>query len=280
MKILNWFLMATVVAFASFFTSCTTDELTSVNISLESATISSGASVNGQITALDKLETVTLLNASGSTVAGWPVTSFKALPILKSETDGLYTILITGLADGDYTLRATDKSAVESNVTFTVGAVGTLKTLANATTIFCTLADGSNNSTCASADGTTYAAGSASATQQADIDFVYFNASGSTLAIYAPSAVPSALKSTFANWSVKNETRFAKTTSVSFTTATYADVKVAADAASVSSVTALAANDVVVFKTAAGKVGIFKVNSITSGFLATDNVKINIKVQQ
>jgi|GEM_PF-2611886 len=280
MKRLNLFFMAAVVACTSVFTSCTTDELTTVDITLESASVASGASVTGQITALGDLKTVTLLNAAGSTVANWPVTSFKALPNLKSDVDGVYAVMISGLADGSYTLRATDKKAVESNETFTVGAVGTLKTIASATTIYCTLADGSSNSTCASADGSTYAAGSASATQQADIDFVYFNASGSTLAIYAPSAVPSALTSTFANWSVKNATRFAKTTSLSYTAATYADVKVAADAASVTSVTALAANDVVVFKTAAGKVGIFKVNSITAGFLAADNVKINIKVQQ
>jgi len=280
MKRLNWFLMATVVAFASVFTSCSDDKLTTVNITLESAVITSGASVTGQITALDKLETVTLLNAKGSTVTNWPVTSFKSLPIIKTDVDGVYTILIPNLADGSYTLRATDKSAVESNVTFTVGSVGTLKTLTSATTIYCTLSDGSSNSTCASADGTTYAALSATATQQADIDFVYFNASGNALAIYAPSAVPSALTRAFSSWTVKNATRFAKTTSISFTNTTYADVKAAADAASVTSTTALAANDVVVFKTAAGKVGIFKVNSITSGFLATDNVKINIKVQQ
>ena len=277
MKRVNWFLMVTMISFVAFFASCTTEELTTVEVNLESTTIAKGASVTGTITALGGLDKVTLLDEKGSTVSNWPVSSFSDLPILKSNVDGVYTILIPGLADGSYTLRATDKKAVEANKTFTVG---TLKTLANVTTIYCTLSDGSNNSTCASADGTTYAAKDATAAQQADIDFVYFNASGTSYGIYAPSAVPAALSGAFASWTTKNATKFAKTTAISFATATFADVKVAADAATETSVTGLAANTAVVFKTADGKIGIFKVNSITLGFLATDNVKINIKVQE
>ena len=276
MKRINLFLMATVVAFGSFFSSCTPDEVTTVKISLDSEAIASGAAVTGNITALGGLQSVTLLDESGATVTGWPVTSF-AVGSSVVGTAGVYTVRIAGLADGVYTLRATDKKAVEDNVKF---AVGTITALASETTIYCTLSDGSNNSTCASADGTTYAANAATAAQQANIDFVYFNAGGTSYGIYAPSAVPTALTTTFAAWTVKNATTYAKTTTITYATATFAEVKAAADAATATSVTGLAANNVVVFKTAAGKVGIFKVNSITPGFLAIDNVKINIKVQQ
>jgi len=275
--------MATVVAFGFFVSSCSTDELTTVKINLDSQTITSGAAVTGNITALGELESVTLLNASGATVTGWPITSFGVSSQIVG-TDGVYVVRITDLADGTYTLRATDKKDIEDNVTFTVGtvgSVGTLTALANATTIYCTLADGSNKSTCASADGSTYTAKDATPTQQATIDFVYFNENGDSYGIYAPSDVPVILSmTTFLSWTTTNATTFAQTTSISYATATYAEVKAAADAATATSVTSLAANTVVVFKTAAGKVGIFKVNSITGGYLSTDNVNINIKVQQ
>lgn len=271
------FFMATLVACVSLTSCGEEDEVTTVEIALESATVASGASVNGTITALGGLEQVTLLGANDATVTGWPVKSFSTAPILKSTEDGKYTILISGLADGVYTLRATDKKAVEKNVTF---SVGTLKVIANATTIYCTVADGSSKSTCASADGTTYAPKDATAEEQAKVDFVYFNASGTSKGIYAPSAIPAVLNNAFATWTVKNETKFAKVANITFADATLAQVKTAADAAIETSVTGLAANEVVVFKTASGKVGVFKVNSITPGFLAIDNVNINIKVKE
>jgi len=269
--------MAAVVALVSLFTSCNREEVTTVKITLDAAAFSSGSSVTGSIAALGGLESVTLLK-DGATVAGWPIKSFTTGSSITGAA-GAYAIRISDLADGNYTLRATDKKNAEDNVTFTVGASYALSTLSSATTIYCTLADGSNKSTCASADGSTYAANAATAAQQATIDFVYFNQSGTSLGIYSPGSVPSVLSTTFASWTVKNTTYFAKTASISYSTATYAEVKTAADAANSTSVTGLAANNVVVFKTAAGKIGIFKVNSITTGYLAADNVNVNIKVQ-
>ncbi|MDD3079890.1 MAG: hypothetical protein PHH37_12420 [Paludibacter sp.] len=278
MKKLSLLFIATaMVAFTSFFSSCTDNEPTTVTITLDASTFESGAAVTGTIKATGELSSVTLLK-NGPTVDGWPITDFSAGSSIVGS-DSTYTIRISGLADGTYTLRATDKNSVEDNKTFTVETTITMTALENATKIYCTLADGSSNSTCASANGTTYAANSATAEEQTNIDFVYFNNHGTSLGIYAPSAVPTEIATTFANWTTKNTTLFAKTTAISYSTATYTEVKAAADAATATSVEGLATNDVVVFKTAAGKVGVFKVNSITSGFLATDYVEINIKVQ-
>ncbi len=275
MKSFNFYLVATLVAFSVIFSSCDPEgEITTVSISLDKTSFDAGSAVTGSITALGGLKSVTLLKG-GTTVTGWPLTTF-AFGSAVSGSDGAYSIRIDGLDEGEYTLRAVDKSNVEDNKTFTV--VG-LKTIAAATTIYCTLADGSGKSTCASADGTTYEPKNATVAQQAKIDFVYFNLSGTSLGIYSPSSVPAALTTTFANWTTKNATTFAKTTSITYANATYLTVKTAADAATATSVTGLAANDVVVFKTAGGKVGLFKVNSITAGYLAADNVNINIKVQ-
>ncbi len=275
MKSFNFYLVATLVAFSAIFSSCDPETgITTVTITLDDATIDAGSAVTGSITALGGLKSVTLLKG-GATVAGWPLTSFSTTSAI-SGSNGAYSIRIENLEEGEYTLRAIDKSDVEDNKTFTVEG---LNTIATATTIYCTLADGSGKSTCASADGTTYEPKNATVAQQAKIDFVYFNLSGTSLGIYSPNSVPVVLNPTFLSWTTKNTTYFAKTTTITYANATYLAVKAAADAATATSVTGLAANDVVVFKTAAGKVGVFKVNSITSGFLANDNVNINIKVQ-
>ncbi|HLP03909.1 MAG TPA: hypothetical protein VK152_00635, partial [Paludibacter sp.] len=254
MKKLNLFLSATLVAMVSFFSACSNDDPTAVSITLDATSVNSGAAITGKITALGGLESVTLLK-DGQTVTGWPVKDFSSKSQIVGSAIAGYTVRIEGLADGSYTLRAVDKKAVEDNETFTVGTA--LTKLASATKIYCTLADGSTQSTCASADGTTYAAKDATAAEQAKVDFVYFNASGTSLGIYSPSSVPSALNTTFANWTTKNTTHFAKTTTISFESATYTfDVIAAANAATETSVTGLEAGNVVVFKTEAGKVGV------------------------
>ena len=157
-----------------------------------------------------------------------------------------------------------------------------LTAVASSTTIYCTLADGSTNSTCASADGTTYSPKTATATQQAKVDFVYFNLSGTSYGIYSPSSIPTVINTTtnnFVNWTTKNTTYFSKTTDIFSSATNVSDIQTIADAATSTSVTGLAANDVVVFKTAAGKVGLFKVVSITTGYGATDKVVVDIKVE-
>jgi hypothetical protein len=273
------FLVTLIVASLSMFTSCDkTTDLTVVKISLDATSFASGAAVTGGIVALGELQSVTLLK-EGTSVSGWPVTTFATGSKITGSASAGYAFRLLDLADGSYSMRATDKSGAEDNVTFTVATVGSLKTITTATVIYCTLSDGSGKSTCASADGTTYEPKTATATQQATVDFVYFNLSGTALAIYSPSSIPTALTNAFTTWTAKNTTKFAKTTTITYDAATYASVKTAADAATETSVTGLATGTVVVFKTAAGKVGIFKVNTITAGFGGSDNVNINIKVQ-
>jgi len=275
----NLFLVALMVASVTLFNSCN-DEVTTVKITLDQS-YDSGEVVTGSIDALGELKSVSL-SKDGASVTGWPITTFTTGAIIGTASTG-YTIAVNNLANGTYILTATDKKDVVGSATFTVEAavvLPTLKTIASATTIYCTLADGSGTSTCASADGTTYSPKTATAAQQLLVDFVYFNASGTSLGIYSPSSVPATLSTTFTAWTTKNSTKFAKTTSIDYDSATYTEVKAAADAATDTSVTGLAIGTEVVFKTAAGKVGIFKVNSITTSYLADDYVKINIKVQE
>lgn len=278
MKKFNLLCIATLVAFGSLFTSCKDDEAGTVSVTLDATAFSNGTAVTGTITSTNKLESVTLLE-DGTTVSGWPITDFTTgMPVVGD--DGSYTIRITGLANGNYTIRATDKDGVESSQDFSVGSLYEVST---SVTILCQLGDGSTASTCASATGSTFASNGTTLVNQALIDFVYFNAGGTALAIYAPSAIPAAINNAttgFSAWTVKNATTFAKTTAGSYSTATYPQVKALALATTANSVTGLAAGDVVVFKTAYGTVGLFEVNSITPGFTSTDNVNIKIKIAQ
>ena len=291
MKNFKSLLLAVVVATGALFTSCTEDAATTVTISLDAVSVTSPAPITGKITAAGMLKTVSLLkdSASGSkTVAGWPKTTFVAGGAIVEGTMGAYTVRIENLAVGTYTLEATDKNDVKSTQKFTVTAAAvvapTLTAVATATTIYCTVGDGSSLSTCASADGSTYAPNAATTAQQGKIDFVFYTGNGTTYGpakcIYAPSAIPTLLTALNA-WTVKNQTILVKTTAITYADATYSAVKTIADAATSNSVSGLVIGDVVVFKTAGTtpKYGVFKVNTITGSYTKDDNVNINIKVQ-
>ncbi|MBN1187894.1 MAG: hypothetical protein JXB49_36810 [Bacteroidales bacterium] len=181
-----------------------------------------------------------------------------------------------------YTLKVTDKDGLSDDVSLTITAeeaapAGSISEVAASVKIMCTLGDGSGKSTCASADGTTYAPKTATATDQAKVDFVYFYQTSAGM--YAPSAIPSSLSTAFSSWTTKNTTYFAKTTSIAYASATYADVSAAAASLSATSITGLNAGDNVVFKTSTNKVGIFTVTAVEPGYNSTDYITISIKLE-
>lgn len=281
MKNFKSLLLAVAVAAGALFTSCTTDTATTVTIKLDALSVTTPAPVTGTITAVGVLKTVTLLKDSASsskTVSGWPKTTFTAGSAIVEGTAGAYTVRIESLSAGTYTLSATDKNDVQSTQKFTVVAATVtpvLTALTSNVTLLCSLSDGTTKTTAASIDGMTYSLKDATATEQMKVDFVYFYKG-----MYSPSAYASkTFTVTTSSWTTKNATTFAKTTTIGYTDATYAAVKTAADAATATSVLDLMANDVVVFKTAAGKVGVFKVVSITAGYTSVDNVVISVKAQ-
>ena len=152
MKKFNLLLLSTMVAFGALFTSCSEDDKTdaSVVITLDQTTVwTTGSAITGEIKSTNKLETVTLLlidGASENTVSGWPITSFNELPIL--ESNGTYSIRITGLNDGTYKLRATDKEGIEFSVQFIIGSgvaptlFSEVSTLLNEVSIYSSSSDG------------------------------------------------------------------------------------------------------------------------------------------
>lgn len=129
---------------------------------------------------------------------------------------------------------------------------------------------------------------SASVALQSKIDFVYFYGSTNGASIGAPSdatvAVAHTGNTSLPNWSVKNTTLFSSNV---YTVAKYDSIindsaLIKIDSASFSStlVPTLSADRVVAFKTANGKIGMFKVISTEGDFGGNRAITINVKVQK
>ncbi len=137
----------------------------------------------------------------------------------------------------------------------------------------------------ASANGSVFTASQAKSNQSA-IDFVYYYdaTTNATIAAPADATAQSTLPSYFSGWSTFNNTTMKKTatSSVDITTLTYSNIAAAYSNASGSestNVSNLAVGDVVMFKTAAGKYGAFKVSSLNSGNVSTGSITIASVVQ-
>ncbi len=291
MKKFNLLLLTALVAFGSVFTSCKDDDTEVLEITLENATLDKGTSLNGEITSTAGLESVQIfiVTAAGKQSLKL-ITDFDILPVLENPINDKYTILIPKeliAVDGSYEIEAIDKDGLKATKNFTVGAGtpgGVITELNSSVTIYCTVGDGGSASTCASADGSTYNPATATVAEQAKVDFIFFNGNGTAAygpagQVFGPLSYPSGLAATFSSWTNFNDTKIGKSTSITYASATYAEVAAELLTTSTYSVSLLAVGDVVVFETEAGKVGVFKVNSITSGVLGTDNINISIKVQ-
>jgi hypothetical protein len=277
---------AAAIAVVAIFSSCTPNDPATVSITLDKDTVVLNTAVTGKISTVGgDLVSVTLMK-NDATVAGYPVTTFTKGAVMGNG--GTYTIRFDSLAVGNYSIKAVGKNSSEATKKFVVkspAVVPTLEVAASNVTIYCNSGDGySAKSTCASADGLTYAPKVNSTTfldvaTQAKVDFVYFNDKGTSFGIYAPSAVPSAISTSFSGWTTKNPTTFAKS-SIVYASATYTQVADAAKTITANNVTGLVKGDVVVFKTASGKVGLFEVVSKTNGYNPDDNVVVNIKISK
>ena len=278
---------AAAIAVVAIFSSCTpAEEPATVSITLDKDTVVLNSAVTGKISTVGgDLVSVTLMK-NDATVAGYPVTTFTKGAVMGNG--GTYNIRFDSLAVGNYSIKAVGKNSSEATKKFVVkspAVVPTLEVAASNVTIYCNSGDGySAKSTCASADGKTYAPKVNETTfldlaSQAKVDFVYFNDKGTSFGIYAPSAVPAAISTSFSEWKTKNPTTFAQST-IAYSSATYTQVADAAKTITANSVTGLKQGNVVVFKTASGKVGLFEVVSKTNGYNPEDNIVINIKISK
>ena len=275
---------AAAIAVVAIFSSCTpaAEVEPTVTVKIDSASYKTGQGINGSITlTAGELSTV-VLDSAGTVIKTY--TTFTKAPITGSKES--YIVKYDSLAAGKYTLKATLKTGQYGTKAFDVVKKTTpvvipkLEVVSSSVTIYCTIDVATTKSTCASADGMTYAPLNLDASSQTKVDFLYFNPSAKSPTLYAPSAVPTVILDELNGWSTKNATIFAKTTTIAYATADYTSVYNALVNAKDNSAADLKANDVVLFKTASNKIGVIQVISVTSGAGSTDKIVIAIKAQK
>jgi hypothetical protein len=153
--------------------------------------------------------------------------------------------------------------------------------------LFCSLADGSNETAVSTATGTLYALKSVAVGDQGKVDFIYrYISVTSPATMYSPICISGIDPVT--SWTTKNDTKFADITDV--LSATVFDALT--DEALIANITSTEATNmpaptatsitlvkdhVYSFLTSVSTVGIFKVTDLKTGFTATDYVTITIK---
>jgi len=298
MKKFNLLLLATLVAFVALFFSCSKDSANSIanppvlSFNTSSNAFDTGDSVHlniqinmgdNKINRVEVKEGTSYITDVNNLV--WNGASANSSAGFYNNTSNVvkdFVAIKPAAGTHVYTAIAYDKEGNASTAQTITIVVGALPEVANPN-IFCTIAGGGTTSTCASADGTVYDPAVANSAQQLKIDFVYFSGNGTTpygpaASIYAPSAVPSGLSILFSNWTTKNATLLAKT-NLSYASATFAQVYNEAKTLTTNSVSKLVAGDVVIFKTASGKVGIFTVDLVSGTSNATDFISISLATQ-
>lgn len=186
-----------------------------------------------------------------------------------------------------YTFIVTDKDGLSSEVSFTATVQSSSGPI---TTYTGKVLGNQNNATIGSfltaSSGTVLNLSSANASP-ASVDIAYFHGASNAATFAAPdNSDVATIFTSMSSWGTKNQTRF-KTTSVTTTQfdaiADDADVVAAFDGNSNSSTdkaNMLAANNVIAFKTAAGKQGLIKVTSITGTNSTSGEITFTIKIQQ
>ncbi len=191
-------------------------------------------------------------------------------------------------ADYTYDFEVTDKDgeSASKSVTITVAsAVGNVISYTNKT-LQAPTGDGTNDNNIASIDGSLF--GYADATtdaEQGKADLVYFY--GPNLVeeaiICAPNDVPTEINSGYADWNVKNATKFVSASSVNFDAIPADDdteIVNAVNNPTLSKTTPLSVGDIWGFETASGKKGLFKVTALQEGYNPGDYITIDLKVQE
>lgn len=298
MKRVSLFVIAAVVAVSSVFVSCSKEEKDPPTITVNlngTDKIEIEVNANQDVTArIDfnaeaEIKQIDIDEVNGTNLSGYPKTSG-----FDSKTRHQATVTIPARvntsvdAEVKLNVKVTDKDDKSANRQITIKfkkVAGNIDKWLNKS-LGSLSHTGSANSACASIDGTTYAVVGISTTNQAKVDFIYFNGSSNPFALAAPTNSSVGTLSNVSSWSTKNATKLAKLASI---TASQFDAcendelittNVTSTAVSADIVTSLAAGNIVGFITASGKKGLIKVISTNTSSDANQSVTIDIKVQR
>jgi len=300
MKKLNFLFAVMLIAIVPFFTSCGTDgELTDTKPSINFV---GGAGFTSADISLKSGQPLKIgINASSNTGSNTKLAKFKvvrtfnnvpftALDSTLSSTN-VFNITIESFAHPQagterWTFTITDKDGQSSELSFvvTTTAGGPIKT--HSQKILGSY-DNAAGSSFASADGIVYSLADAK-TNSAKVDWMYYYGNSNDATLAAPSDASVATVFTDATngpakWGVRNSTKLGKVTLPSGVTfdniANDTEIIPLATGITDTKVTKLTVGQIVAFKTAAGKMGIIKVEAIT-GTTGAGSITYSVKVQQ
>ncbi|MCX7863394.1 MAG: hypothetical protein N2449_10415 [Bacteroidales bacterium] len=280
-----------VLAGAALFTSCKKDEtvpapeITVTNNKVEyniTATADTTITFNVTVKAEGEIDQFTIKKIVGSTE-----TSYGNPTGFAGKTDYVYNFQETFTPAMTYPIsfkfKVVDKEGQEASITVTVkkittGGQGTPFGQFQTYTVTLGAQNHTTGSSFASSNGNVYTLSQA-AQNSALIDFMYYYGATNLATLAAPGdAQTSAVYSAVSNWQTKNNTKFVKNPTINFdnlsATTDISGVTFGSD----TKANQLAANNIIAFKTDAGKIGFIKVNSITGTNDGTIN--ITVKVQQ
>jgi len=300
MRKVNFIVLLIAAVGITFMSSCNKDEdYAAPTISFDSgnsseldfsSSDSSKVSFQATVSAEAEIESFTITEKITQTTGGTSSSAYDATTTsgFKGETDKNYyfdkwfyaTDFITN-EKYEYVFEVTDKEGQTYSITYTVTEQTTNNQPGAINTYTVTLGsyNATQGSSFASSNGTVYTWSDATANSQL-IDFVYFYGNTNNATIAAPDDAAAADVFNFSNWSTKNPTRFGLVTGVTFSDITD-DTEIVANesAATTSKVNNLSVGDVVEFKTASGKYGMFVVSAI-NGTDSSGTIDITVKVQE
>lgn len=282
-----------VIASISVLTSCKKDELAAPTVSFQNAKSTYTAeSVNDTVyettitvDAPAKLESIKVFKVTNS-----GKTTERIITDFTSSTQHVFQYKFRA---GKYEIEATDdeNQTTSAYFTFTAYSVPAGEIISYATKIMGAQYNNGLGSFLSTSNGTVY--GKADAKTNATlVDFVYSYRGGDMLAfLAAPSdaLLDATLNVKAENWSTYNSTKFKLSAlSTSEFDAMMDDSKFTDTDLNSTNVLNLKVNDVVYFKTSAGKLGVFKVKAINEGTNGGDavqkyqdgSIEIDVKVQK
>ena len=288
MKKINLLVLSVAVAATGFFSSCSKDStapgptikayLNDVAQDAISVTKGSTVAYKFEVNASAKIQSITISKKVGANTTTDPA---KTSGFLKDTLDIINgSIPVTD--NVELTITVVDKTSASVSKTVTITAkVGQVSIYSAKLLGAQTNAAGSSLAT---STGTIYTSANA-ATNSALVDFIYyFNSGTEASTIYSPSALAATgIEAMSYGWATKNATTFGI---VTMTTADFDaitatdDSPITAKAVSLTAVKlfTLAVDNIFAFQTAAGKAGLVRVKSISTG--ATGSITIDVKVQK
>ncbi len=300
MKKLNYLLAFVLITSVSIITSCSkdstnTDVLPTISFTggtgytSADATLAAGADIKVGISAFSNSSTKTKLNHF-KVVRTFNNVPFTALDSTLTATDA-FNITLSSYAYPEagterWTFTITDKDGQSAEIAFNITTTAASGPISSYTsTILGSYANPTLGSSFASADGTVYLLADAK-TNSAKIDWMYYYGATNfaTLASPGDATVTQVFAGSNgpASWSVRNDTKFAKVSLPTGTTwdAITNDAAIIALASGISDTkeTALTVGQILAFKTAAGKMGLIRIDAISG---TTDGtITYAAKVQQ